>query len=523
MLFACIHLPDFPVQALLPVTGHGVYAAKRQSLISFKVNPIAVLDGPESLLKVFACNEAARQAGIEVGMKKARAEACPLIVLLKRVAGKEQARHNMLLDCGYSFSPRVESICLGTVIIDLSGSERLLGPDIGQQLLERAEACSFEANVALAANPDVALHCARGFAGITLIHPGEEARKMGCLPVGVLEPSEEVADALDSWGIRNFKSLAALPSIPLTQRFGQYGLYLQQLTRGESYRELVPVKPVLRLLESTELEKAVELLEPLGFILNRLLVQAVSQLVERSLATDHLRVDLELEINPDRQIAKESVAVGATSIYQRTLNLPVPTQDAKILLKLLQLDLAAHPPPAPIKRITIEAFPAQVRIGQTGLFQPLAPEAANLEITMARLRAVVGEKDEQRRDRVGFPAVPDSHKPDSFQISRSLGEAKETKIRPPGPCLAIRLFRPALAAKVEVNDSTPAAVIFRGKKAKVLNATGPWRRGGAWWGKAEQWQREEWDLKLNINGGMGIYRMFREPRSDQWFMEGIYD
>ncbi|MGH9567017.1 MAG: hypothetical protein ACRD4I_13600, partial [Candidatus Angelobacter sp.] len=397
----------------------------------------------------------------------------------------------------------------------------MLGHDIGQQLLERAGACSFEANVALAANPDVALHCARGFTGITLIHPGEEARKMGSLPVGVLQPSEVVAGALDSWGIRSFKSLAALPSTPLTQRFGQYGLYLQQLTKGESYRELIPVKPAFKFQESTELEEALTLLEPLMFVLNRLLAQVLSQLVERSLATDHLRVDLELEINPDRQIAQEGVAVGARSIYQRTLKLPVPTQDAKIILKLLQLDLAAHPPPAPIKRITIEAFPAQVRIGQTGLFQPLAPEAANLEITMARLRAVVGDRDGQGRDRVGFPAVTESHRPDSFQVSRSFEQAKETKIRSTEPCLAIRLFRPALAAKVEFN-ANPAAVIFKGKKAKVFAASGPWHKSGAWWEKAEQWQREEWDLKLNINGGMGIYRIFREPRSDQWFMEGIY-
>jgi protein ImuB len=81
--------------------------------------------------------------------------------------------------------------------------------------------------------------------------------------------------------------------------------------------------------------------------------------------------------------------------YQRTLKLAAPSQDVKVLLKLLHLDLSAHPPEAPIKKITVEAFPARLRSVQAGLFQPLAPEPAKLEITLARLRDVVGAEDGQ--------------------------------------------------------------------------------------------------------------------------------
>ena len=45
-MFGCIHVPDFPVQAAL--------------LRESKALPAALVDGPESLLKVVACNEAAR-------------------------------------------------------------------------------------------------------------------------------------------------------------------------------------------------------------------------------------------------------------------------------------------------------------------------------------------------------------------------------------------------------------------------------------------------------------------------------
>src|SRR5215469_703509 len=112
MLFACIHIPDFPVQAAL--------LAGDEPNTSFTKNAVAVLDGPESLLKVFASNERARQAGIEIGMTKLQAEACPEVVLHKRVAEQEESAQTALLDCAYSFSPHVESTCGGTVIADLT-------------------------------------------------------------------------------------------------------------------------------------------------------------------------------------------------------------------------------------------------------------------------------------------------------------------------------------------------------------------------------------------------------------------
>jgi protein ImuB len=633
MLFACIHTPDFPVQASLR-TGSAPG-------ISFQFDPIAVLDGPESLLKVFACNERARNAGIVLGMTKIQAEACPGVALRKRIIEQEEEAQAALVECARSFSPRVESTCSGSVIVDLTGAERLLGSqqEIGEQLAAHAAACGFTANIGMAANADTALHAARGFAGITLIAAGEEAQRLAGLPVAVLEPSPEIPeiseiteiiDTLESWGIRTFQALAALPAVPLTQRLGQAGLHLQQLARGEIQRELVPAEPAPAFQETAELEEAIDLLEPLGFILNRLLDELLDRLRARSLATDHVRVDLELEVHVDRQLQAENppaaTAVPMMPLHQRVLKLPVPTQDAKVLLKLLQLDLAAHPPQAPVKKITVEALPARLRLAQAGLFQPLAPEPARLEVTLARLRAAVGEKDEQSRQRVGFPQVTDSHRPDSFQVlllgaeaSQSSQKSKSAGRQEPERCLAaphhpvtptpgvpgtppqlvMRWFRPPMVAWVEckaaqeaanrtsttetrrhgeirrteqnrvaqapgsppgaspggvevpspvrekpsleeknIEESSaattattnigtiPATVIFNGAKAFVIQASGPWRSSGAWWDHAGQWQREEWDVDLNFNSSnsaSGLYRIYRDLQTGQWFVEGMYD
>jgi protein ImuB len=541
MLFGCIHVPDFPVQAAL--------RAEPAAGFSFRDNPIAVLDGPESLLKIFSCNERARRAGIAIGMTKIQAEACPGVSLHKRIVEREEEAQSTLLECAYSFSPRVESTCAGSVIVDLTGVERLLGSqqEIGQKLAARAAAHGFTVNVGIAANADTALHAACGFTGITVIAAGEEAQRLAGLPVEVLEPSPEMLDTLESWGIRNFQSLAALPAVPLTQRLGQPGLHLQRLARGEVRRELVPAESPPSFQETAELEEAVDLLEPLGFILNRLLDELLKRLQARSLATDQLHVDLELEVHADRQLQTENLpdatVIAGAPLHQRVLKLPVPTQNAKVLLKLLQLDLAAHPPQAPVKKITAVAFPARVRPAQAGLFQPLAPEPAKLEVTLARLRAAVGEKDEQARQRVGFPMVMDSHRPGSFQVLLLSAEAnpagsksrssshRELTCCLPAPQLVLRWFRPPLAAWVECSPTAPGwaqptAIIFSGVKAFVVQASGPWRGSGAWWDHAGQWQREEWDVHLrfiNCNDAFGLYRIFRDLQSQQWFVEGMYD
>lgn len=521
-LFGCIHLPDFPVQATL----RGEASLSLDEVrASFKSIPIAVLDGPDSLLRVAACNERARKSGITVEMTRLQAEACPAIELRRRVAEHEMLAQRALIDCGYGFASRVESTCPGTVILDLTGAERLLGPAprIAQQLIERCAQNGFEASIGIAANPDAAQCAARGNAGATIISAGEEARRLGRLPVEILGLEPEALETLQSWGIRDFKSLAALPPRPLSQRLGQYGLHLQRLARGEMQRELVPAEPPERFEESVELEEAVDLLEPLGFILNTLLEQLMARLKARSLATDEVRVDLELEVHADRQLKDDALPETGEPLHQSRLKLPVPTQDGKVLLKLLQLDLAERPPWAPVRKVTIEVTPARIRTTQTNLFQPTGPEPAKLEITLARLRAVVGETDEEGRGLVGFPVVLDSHRPDSFAVLPNYAPVQKKKKRPKTPMLAMHMFRPPASARVEVRGNAPAMIAFRGTKGKITHASGPWRSSGEWWSARDAWQREDWDVELAIDGGKSAYRIFRDVQTGEWFVQGMYD
>jgi protein ImuB len=343
------------------------------------------------------------------------------------------------------------------------------------------------------------------------------------LSIEVLEPEAETLDVLRAWGIRDLKSLAALPSIPLTERLGQYGLHLQRLAQGAVLRELVPAELPALFQEYAELEEPVELLEPLSFIINRLLEQLIERLITKSLATDHVEIELTLEVHSDRDVRVMLSADPSIALHQRTIKLPVPTQDAKVLLKLLQLDLAAHPPNAPVKKIRIEAIPARLRLTQAGLFQPLAPEPARLEVTLARLRAVVGEQDTDGRCRVGFPVTLDSHRPDSFQVSPFNEEPKGDSL-PVSSRLALRVFRPPVPARVELSaEQTPVWVAFQRRKGRVIHAAGPWRGGGEWWDVTGEWLRDEWEVHLSIDGEAALYRIHRDLQTRKWFVEGMYD
>jgi protein ImuB len=85
--------------------------------------------------------------------------------------------------------------------------------------------------------------------------------------------------------------------------------------------------------------------------------------------------------------------------------------------------------------------------------------------------------------------------------------------------LAIRLFRPALSAKVKVNDSAPHRVTANGVKGVVLRFAGPWKTSGEWWAPTA-WSREEWDVALDDGA---LYRIYQETQTRSWFVEGVYD
>ncbi|MBS1852820.1 MAG: DNA polymerase Y family protein [Acidobacteria bacterium] len=510
-MFACLLVPDFPVQAAL-------LWEPKDTRESLRRSPIAVLEGPSNLPKVVALNDAARRVGIQVGMTKLQVETCGGVLLRKRSADHEDSTQAALLECAGRFSPRVESTCPGTVILDLEGTEKLFGPlyTTACKITVSARKIGFQLRIAIAANPDTAMYAARGFAGITLIPAGDESKTLAPLPVEILPVSPQFLEILNGWGIDTFQALAALPDIALVERLGQEGLVLQKLAQGRTSRPLLPVEPEPDFIASYEFEDAVESLEPLAFVLNRVLQEICDCLVAQSFATNEVRLTLDLEVR-QMQGGKNGEQ------YKHDWMLPVPTQDRSMLFTLLRLDLERNTFSAPIKRVTVEAVPVKPRMAQGNLFAPPSPETEKLEITLARIRGVVGSIDTEGIACVGSPKILDTHRPGTFAV-QSFSSATET--RSPSavvPTIALRVFRPALETSVELSGETPHLVRLWKKHRRVLAASGPWSSCGNWWNRSTPWAREEWDVALQTLEGVGYYRIYLDRIRKQWFVEGVFD
>lgn len=397
-----------------------------------------------------------------------------------------------LIACAQDFSPLVEQTDADTVMLDIDGLEHLFGSvhDIAHAIARRA---AIPVNVAVAANPDAAFHAARGFSGTSIVPQGDEAKFLASLPVALLSPSEEIAETLARWGVRTFRDLAALPELGVAARLGEEGVRLQQIARGEHERPLVPAVAQLCFEEEMELEYPVELLEPLLFLLARLLGHVCRRLEDHALAAIGLRVRLLLE---------------NASEHECSIRLPVPMRNPRVFLKLIELDLEKHPPVAPVVKVTIAADPAKPRTTQNGLFIPLSPEPEKLELTLARIVKVVGEGN------VGSPELVDTHRPGAF-LMRLFGVKQLGTGRNACPTqLAFRVFRPPVAAKVQADFISASGI-----RGKIVQEAGPWRTSGDWW-TPDPWARDEWDVELTDGS---LYRIFCDAQSGRWFIEGSYD
>ena len=95
-------------------------------------------------------------------------------------------------------------------------------------------------------------------------------------------------------GCATIGELAALPPGELSARMGQEGVALQQLALGRDPGPLVPDPDMPRFIERMELEWPLDTLEPLSFVLARLLEPLSSALERADRGAAALRLDLRL-------------------------------------------------------------------------------------------------------------------------------------------------------------------------------------------------------------------------------------
>lgn len=497
-LYACLYAKEFPAQALLRLRPE------------MRNRTCVVMEGEPPLQAVCSLTRKARSLGIVHGMTQVEVDTFPEVAALPRSLSEESAAKVALLECAGGFSPRVEDRSEDSAflcVIDIAGTKGLFGPPetLARSLLARVRALGITACVAVSGNfyAAVALAKAPLPLSVRVVPTGEESTALAALPLTVLDLSDEQAETFSMWGIHNLGMLAALPERELISRIGQSGKRLRQMARGEMPHLFQPVEPAFALEERMELDSPIEILDTLMFVVNSMLEQLVLRATARVLALASVSITLTLE--------------GGTT-HSCCVRPALPTNDRQLWIKLLHLDLEAHPPQAAIVAVALQAEPGSTSKVQLGLFTPQMPEPSRLDVTLARIRAIVGEQN------VGCAVLRDTHEADGFRVEPfRLPSGQASALKPAALRPAMRTLRPLEPIFVRIASERPAAFVFRELRYSVEQAYGPWVTAGEWWSRS-LWKCEQWDLAARSqDGAMLCCCLIRDLLRNQWQMAALYD
>jgi protein ImuB len=497
--YVCLYAEELPAQALLrlrPELGTGA---------------CVVMEGAPPLEQVCSLNRRARQLGLHPGMTRVEVEVFPAATILKRSHQAEASTRSILLACAGMFSPCIEDRSAGTALIfgiDIAGTEKLFGPPevLARKMLDEMKAHGITACITISRNLDAAISLAKGrprYGSMEVIVSGTEAGVLSGLPISILDLTPAQAATFSLWGIRTLGMLAALPQDEIIARIGQDGKRLRQLARGEHLHFFQPEEPIFILAERMELDMAIERLDSvlfvLGMMLDLILLRARAQIVAPASVTITLTLERDTE-------------------HTLTVRPALPSTDKHLWLKLLHLELEAHPPQAAIVAVALHAEPGSISKEQLGLFSPQAPDATRLDVVLARLRALVGEGN------AGSAVLEDTHAPEAFRVEPF--RTTSVKVTDPamlGMRLIQRMLRPPEAVSVTLHGKQPTFFRFRNQRYMIEQAYGPWKCDGNWW-TSTLWGHEQWDLIARTSSGcMLCCCLVRELIDNQWQIVALYD
>lgn len=363
---------------------------------------------------VLDADRAARDLGVRRGMTLGAAHRLvPEATFVEADPAADAAAVENALERLAAFSPGVAGVTesddpsFGLLEVQLDGLERLWGPE--PAMAERMAAglqsvlpgaprigiagTSFAATLAALRSPADGRTASSG-----AVPPGGERDFLAPLPASALSRDDEVRGRLARFGLRRIGDVAALPRSALVARFGPEGERIHARACGEEDRPFRPRHVPGRIALALPLEPAVAELEPLRFVLRRLVAALADQLAARGAAAGEVRLTLALDVTFAPPGTPDELAVEQF--------LPEPTAESDAMERLLAARLERTPPPAPVSRLELELAAVAPQVGQQlTLFTPQAGRAARLGWQLARLAVRFGE------DRVGWTELLDPEAP----------------------------------------------------------------------------------------------------------------
>ncbi|MDB6139548.1 MAG: polymerase family protein [Verrucomicrobiaceae bacterium] len=490
---AAIWLPRFQLQAAL------------RDMPGSPSATLALLDEARARMKEKDCvlhaSETAERHGVHAGMTATQAQArCPRLIFLHRDAASEASAQQCLLDSALQWTPDYESTAPGVCVMDMDhlrdmgGNEEACGQSLHEQLLEE----KLDARVGFAMNPDLAVLAAQVADPVRVLRNDREAAAfLQNLPVTSLRPSQEILDILKLWGVSTLGGLIKLPRADVTARLGREGLLLWDMAAGGRERLLKLVRPPVSYKEEQDLEYSLESLEPLLFLLRRMLQRLCSRLSSAWMAAAAMRLTMRL--------ADETT-------HTRELNVPEPTRDEELLIRVLHTHLEGLGASAPITHLALEITPARAVGNQASLFERALRDPNRFAETLARLEALLGT------GRVGKARLQPSRRIDAFSLVNFAEKPAPPLLNnhTPPHGLPLRRLRPAVSVEVRLAAGRPIEFVHGHQRHVVSSTEGPWILSGDWWDVNKIWSKQVWAVQTR--DGV-LYQLALQ--NDKWIVEGM--
>jgi len=486
-MYAVVLIRNFSLQALLR---SGSFPAK---------SPLAVTRESGSRSVISQVNAKGKKSGVIPGMTISQALAkCRDLQVFSRKPLAEQSAHKAVFVSLYQITPLIEETSEAHYTLQLSGIAEADRKKRIQTLLDSLKDLGFYPQIGVAVSAMWAYYAA--LCAQPLFWVEDCQRFFDEVSIEVAVEEEKLRTILKQWGIRTLGDFAAMPQPAVAKRLGKPGIQLWRSLHEPEQRILKIKSPPQEYDAKMELEYAIDSLEPLQFLLNRLLEQLCLQLKQCFLFAKVLILELGLE---DR------------TQYRRIFKLPEPTTRKAALQQILDTHLEQLQTGSGICIVRVEAIPTQAKAPQSQLFQHQAKDPWKMASTLHQLIGLVGSEN------VGRPQPTNDHRPDAFTME-SLPQVLETPAKPGEgrgrltTQLKLQRFRPPQKTQVRLNKGIPRWFQIGGHDREILSIRGPWHLSGNWWDQ-RAWKRMEWDVETEQEG---LYRIAYSR--GQWWVEGAY-